>query len=791
MQTRLSKLNEQQAKTVIKLVCKDILRWIEYRHIKTESGALLDFDNHKFLEAIYDDKSPFICAMKAAQIGFTTYEILKTAHEAYYDNIDIIYVLPTADDVKQFSGGKTNRIIDNNHCLQEWTNDKDSVEQKKFGRATVYYRGSWTERTAIMITAQKLVIDELDRCKPEIVEQYDSRLQAITNPRKAFFSNPSIPDFGIDKFYKLSDQKKWHITHSCGHRFVFDEACIDYTTEIYRCPKCAKEITDDERRNGKWIATSKGEWSGYWIPLWINPLFSAQKIAKYKKEKSAEYFSNFVAGLPYVGSGNKVSAQTIIGCLDPKVNDQKARVIIGVDTGLPIHYVCANKNGFFYYGKCSDPKVKDPYTELEALLVRWPSSIMIADQGGDLIGIRNLQTKYPGRVYLCWYRADRKTPTLIQWGEGSEYGKVIVDRNRTIQQFIDEMNDKRWKYNGTEADWHEFITHWLNIYREWEYDDSGLLDKEKGFKWARSGADHFCHACWKEDTLITTENGQVKIKDIKVGDYVLTRNGFEKVTFSGLIKNADTLELSLATGEKLIGTPEHKIWTENNGWKELQYLTTNDILVSTWNNNLTTKYIASTQGKDIYQEQGVKECTEKCGSIIMGLYQKASMFTIKIAIQSTMKLITWNWLMQKHIWHNMPEINLLRTLYVKFAVSSISRKTRELIVFAHLNANGITPIEPIIMWKGYVKSVKNNLPPIMIKNNATVLKHAQISTIADGTKNIPVYGITVENSHEYFANNLLVSNSVYARVGLDKFQDQMAQIVGDDLLDGLPYGRSF
>ena len=119
---------------------------------------------------------------------------------------------------------------------------------------------------------------------------------------------------------------------------------------------------------------------------------------------------------------------------------------------------------------------------------------MIADQGGDLIGIRNLQTKYPGRVFLVWYRQDRKSSTLIQWGEGTEYGKVIVDRNRTIQQFIDEMNDKRWKYNGTEADWHEYITHWLNIYREWEYDDSGLLDKEKGFKWARSGPDHFVHA---------------------------------------------------------------------------------------------------------------------------------------------------------------------------------------------------------------------------------------------------------------------------------------------------------
>ncbi len=768
----------------------NVLDWIEKYHIKTEGGIEIDFANHRYLEAIYADESPFVCAIKAAQIGFTTYEILKSLHEAKNGGaMDIIYVLPTADDVKQFSGGKTNRIIANNKCLQTWTSDKDSIEQKKVGKNTIYYRGSWTERAALMISANKLIIDELDRCKPEIVEQYDSRLQHVINPRKAFFSNPTLPDFGIDKFWKLSDQKKWHVTHSCGKQFVLDELCINYDRKIFQCPHCKGEISDEERRMGKWVATATGEWSGYWIPLWVNPMFSAAHIATYKKEKTAEYFANFVAGLPYVGSGNKVTAQMIIGCLTPKINEQKSRIIIGVDTGLPIHFVCANKDGFFYYGKCSDPQVKNPYDELEALLKRWPSSIMIADQGGDLIGIRNLQTKYPGRVYLVWYRADRKTPTLIQWGEGSEYGKVIVDRNRTIQQFIDEMIDKRWKYNGTEADWHEVITHWLNIYREWEYDDSGQLDKQKGFKWSRSGPDHFVHACLEGATLIATEKEPVRIKDIQVGDYVLTRDGFNKVTFSGLIKNeANVLELTLTTGEKVVGTPEHKIWTENEGWKELQYITTNDILVSTWNNDLTEKFINSTKEKDTSVEVVGRECTEKCGSFIMEQYRKLCMFITKMAILSITKLKILHSLMQRSTYLNTLAINLLKLLYAKYAELSISQKTRELIVSAQKNANGITQIERTIMWKGYVKSVKNDLPPIIVNNKSTVLKHARMKEIVAGTKNIPVYGITVEGSHEYFANGILVANSVYARVGLDKFSDQMAQIVGGDILDGLPTG---
>ncbi len=468
---------------------ENIIAWAIKHQIKTETGALLDFNKYRFLIDIYADESAFICSMKAAQIGFTTYEILRSAYDARFKNVDQIYVLPTADDVKQFSGGKTNRIIDNNPILQTWTADKDSVEQKKFGKATIYYKGSWTERAALMISAKKLIVDELDRCKPQIVEQYDSRMQAVTDPRKAFFSNPSLPDFGISKIFEQSDKKMWNIHHSCGQTFPMTEECIDYNNKIYRCPYCLKEITDEERRMGDWIPTAQGKWSGYWIPLWITPWTPASKIAEYKREKTPEYFANFVAGLPYLGGGDKVTPNTITNCLSDKVNEHSERIIIGVDTGLPIHIVCANKEGFFYYDSLSMPDVGDPYKELEDLLRRWNKSIIIADQGGDLIGIRKLQAKYPGRVFLVWYRRDKKGQEIIKWGENEEYGKVEADRNRLIQLFIDEMLDRRVTFNGTETEWHEYITHWMNIYRVWE--ENGLGIKE--FRWERSGADHYVH----------------------------------------------------------------------------------------------------------------------------------------------------------------------------------------------------------------------------------------------------------------------------------------------------------
>jgi hypothetical protein len=474
---------------------KNILAWIINNNIKTETGQLFDFDDHRYLIDPYLDTSKNLCCLKAGQIGFSNMAILKTTWLAHYKKMEIGYILPTVDMVNKFVSSKVNRIAQQNEVVGSWMKDKDSITQKQIGESFIHYLGAMTDRSAIMLTLDVLVADEYDKAPQEILETYDSRLQHSLIGYKWVFSNPTIPDFGVDKYWRISDQKKWHISHKCGNTYVLDEACIDYQQKKFICPKCTEEITDNDRRNGKWLPTAKGLWSGYWIPLWLNTMHSAEKIAEYKKSKTAEYFANFVAGLPYTGSGNKVNASTIIKCISPKINTQEDRVIIGVDTGLPIHYVLGNKQGLFFYGKCSDPLTgKDPYLELEALLKRFPNSIMISDQGGDLIGIRNLQAKYPGRVFLAWYRADQKSVDLFKWGDNEEYGKVVIDRNRMIQWYIDEMQAGRVTINGTESDWQEYITHWMNIYRTWEKDESGQIDKTKGFKWERNGADHWVHA---------------------------------------------------------------------------------------------------------------------------------------------------------------------------------------------------------------------------------------------------------------------------------------------------------
>lgn len=492
--------SDQTTKEIEILKAGSIYAWIDFEHLKTETGAELDFYTHRYLHTIYGDDSPFICCIKAGQIGFSTFAIFKTTHIVKNKKLDVGYILPTVEMVQKFVGSKVNRIAQQNPSIQESMKDKDSITQKQIGENYIFYLGAQTDRSAIMLSLDMLVADEYDKAPQDILEIYDSRLQHSKYGYKYVFSNPTIPNFGVDKFWQMSDKKIWHIKHSCGEIYPLDESCIDYKEEVYRCPKCKKEITDENRRMGEWATTANGKWSGYWIPLWINPLITASVIAEHKRNKTPEYFANFVAGLPYINTNNMLSQQILESNLINKVNSQEGRIIIGVDTGHNIHYTLANKDGVFYHGYC--PSVAenptpgyDPYDALDALLTRFPRSIMVADQGGDLIGIRKLQAKYRGRVFLCWFTKETRNQQIIRWGENDEEGKVLVDRNRAIQLVADELKEQRFPIWGTLEEWQPYFDHWLNIYRVQETKgEEGDPQYNWRWVWKRKGADHWALA---------------------------------------------------------------------------------------------------------------------------------------------------------------------------------------------------------------------------------------------------------------------------------------------------------
>lgn len=476
----------------------------------------MEWGHHQFLIDIYNDQSDNLVVIKAAQVGMSTLEVLKNIRDAEMQRMDIIYTLPSDADVGIFVGGKVNRIIANNKHLETLTADKDSIEQKKVGNSMIYFRGTWTKKAAIMVTADRLVHDEKDSSKQDVIADYQARMQHSKFKQTHVFSHPSVPNSGVDVEWQLSDQKEWFIKcPHCQHEQYLSwntedpkRMSVDLVNKTFVCKKCRGVLTDIDRACGRWVARldrSKHpdiKWSGYHISLLMAPWVSAAEIIdKYNEvmagKQTMDFFYNKVLGLPYAGSGNVVLEDTVKGAWTKEKNLYKSRLIIGVDSGIKLNYVVGNKQGLVGYGTFKD-WMPDGNNKLalnetaEYFLVQFPQSVMVVDQGGDIIGPRKLREKYPGRVFLCHYARDRKTMQLIRWGAKDESGNVVVDRNRMIQLVIDEMRDRRYHlYNGqTAEDWHDYWLHWSHIYRVWEEDTLGI----KRGVWMRSDRDDWVHA---------------------------------------------------------------------------------------------------------------------------------------------------------------------------------------------------------------------------------------------------------------------------------------------------------
>jgi len=479
-----------------------IHNWIQKNGLRTEKGVKLDFNDHFFLYDPYRDFSPNLVVYKAAQIGFSVLAVNKVMFVAKNYGVDVIYTMPSDGDVRTFVSGKVNRIIKNNPILREWTKDKDSIEQKRVGDSVVYFRGTISKTAAISVTADLLVHDEEDFSDQEVIGDYDSRLQHSKLKWKWHFGHPSAPGVGVSKYWAKSDQKHWFI--KCPHckkkQYLEWPDSICFERREYICKYCKGVLDNRTRKMGFWVQKyKKTEYSGYWIPLMIAPWINAgYLIDKFNDDDvTEEFFTNRILGLPYVGGSNKVNEDDILGCCDTRTNPMVGKVVIGVDTGIRLRFVVGNEHGIFYWGQSKeiseyDPhKGESPYDEIEKLMRMYPDSIVVVDQGGDIIGSRQLQDKYIGRVFLCHYRQDRKSLTLVKWGSGDEEdGNVIVDRNRMIQFVIGEFKRRRIVLNGTREDFKGYWKHWDNIYRVSEEDNLGVIK----YKWMRSGRDDWIHA---------------------------------------------------------------------------------------------------------------------------------------------------------------------------------------------------------------------------------------------------------------------------------------------------------
>jgi len=333
------------------------------------------------------------------------------------------------------------------------------------------------------------------------------------------------------------------------------------------------------------------------------------------------------------------------------------------------------------------------------------------------------------------------------------------------------------------------------------------------------------HLCLIEGTQIQIIDGAKPIEDVKVGDLVATRQGYSPVMASGMTQNeADTITVGFSNGTSLTGTGEHPIYIQGKGFVPLNSVRYYD-MIETWKEKpLTSTELPITD--TLKRRDGLTVFilghplgifTVPFGKMPLGKFLKAIIYTIKTIIHSTIiYLILWlkrvshtfrnimqvistilnilsgySLLQRNGIAHQKAEDGIVNTgnkvlpiesqlnLSAKCVVGSIKAFPKGEIDFVLTDAERLiaTRLEAIMKFE-FAQSVKANLSEINTQEQLPVQEHAEESSYVLSVRvncKQPVYNLTVDTVHEYFANGVLVSNCDAVRYIISEFNAGIPQ----------------
>ena len=255
---------------------QNLSKFVE-KHIVLEGNRYTFGDRYGFQATVINDTSRVTNTVKPAQIGMTTVTMAYLlAAACTQKKFNSIYALPSASDAQKLVATKLNPLIQGSPEVKRLLDyDVDNNELKKIGNNFVFIRGTKSETAALSISADALVADEIDRCDPDTLKQFRSRLQASDLQIVKQFSTPTIEGVGISKEAETSKRyRNMAKCQCCGNVWLpsyhTDIVVPDYSGELkditkttikdvkwqdahWKCPSCGKD-PQLHPSNLQWVA---------------------------------------------------------------------------------------------------------------------------------------------------------------------------------------------------------------------------------------------------------------------------------------------------------------------------------------------------------------------------------------------------------------------------------------------------------------------------------------------------------------------------------------------------------
>lgn len=436
-----------------------ILAWVLQKQIKNEKGEPLEFQDRAFLLDILTDWSQEICWKKCSQVGGSIIFNVKALFALENFGFNIIYTMPTDGDVEDFVKTKTNPLIVSNSDQFKGVS-QDSIHLKQVGDRFMHFKGTISKTAAISTSSDLNIHDEISRSDQTIVSMYKSRLKASKYKATWQFSNPTTSKDILDQKWHLSDQKEWEVTCANGHsEFLRWPDSVDMDTQTYVCWVCKAQISDNQRRRGKWVPQNPGaKVSGYHTSHLMAPWITAGEVIE-DSQGDQEYFYNFILGEPYNPGDLEVTQSTVLDNWTPKDLSRGTQWFLGVDVGNIKHFVLGTELGVVKVGKFSDWQVLDD-------MMGFYKPRLVIDALPDNTMSKYFVKKYPGAL-MSFFQENFNNPQVVTWwGENDKKGIVFSNKHRGIDQFLDHVLNACMLFGiPADRDLKEFIKHWVTMRR--------------------------------------------------------------------------------------------------------------------------------------------------------------------------------------------------------------------------------------------------------------------------------------------------------------------------------------
>jgi len=495
-------LKKAQAKAL------EFLPWINEIKI-TLRGIPFGFIGHEYLREIYKHHHENMVFMKGAQIGISTYHLLKALYLTDTKPAKVIYFFPTDRDVSDFSNDRAKPLIEENDYLRQRVTGIDNVGLKQLGISSIYFRGMVSRMKVKSVDADYIILDELDECPPDNIKFAYDRLLHSQLRWKSQLSQPSVPDFGIHKDFEKSDQRVWSLQcAACNHWNFFNpnepNEAMEFAEKFlyqnqWHCTKCSRPL---QVKNQQWIPLqpSRKDIRGYHLTQLYSQIIPvkeiADDIAKAKQKKSYRIrVFNSIFGIPYTDEIRQpitdeviIAAQSEFGLLP-----EAQMSYMGVDVGDILHIVVGQDLGDKI--QLVHLEQTEDWGRLKTLMMQFGVWQGIIDAMPYKSSAKQFAREFPERVVLQYFKGSREERgNELEKKEEDELPVIRIGRTESLDDTTEKIRQANIlfpnpaKLNISQLNAYEiFKTHLKNLIKDFKEDEKG----NKWFEYKHQVDNHF------------------------------------------------------------------------------------------------------------------------------------------------------------------------------------------------------------------------------------------------------------------------------------------------------------